>query len=168
MNHTVKSSTITQLTLISSGIILAALLLTSQPSQAYDEQPTAQQSFKRRGPPPQAYTACEDKNEGEAAQFKNRKGKVLTGSCEIVGGENAGKLVLRPTYRDNKQANNQQSQGKRRGPPAEAFTACEGKTAGEVSQFESQHGETLKGTCKEAKQNSNLLVLRPERFNKQR
>jgi len=166
MNNTYKTSTTTKLTLIGSATILAALVLTSQPSQADENQ----QSSQRRGPPPEAYTACENKSEGEAAQFENRQGEVLSGSCEIVGGENAGKLVLRPNYREGQQSNkqqsnNQQNKGKRRGPPQEAFTACEGKTVGASSQFESRRGETLKGTCEEAKRDSNLLVLRPERFN---
>jgi hypothetical protein len=156
MNNTYKTSTTTKLTLIGSATILVALVLTSQPSQADENQ----QSSQRRGPPPEAFTACEGKNSGEAAKFQNKRGKTLTGTCEIVGGKFAGELVLRPNNRSDDQKN-----GKRRGPPQEAFTACEGKTVGASSQFESRRGETLKGTCEEAKQNSNLLVLRPERFN---
>ena len=150
MNNTLTRNTITQLTLISSAIILAALLVTSQPSQADENQ----QSSKRRGPPQEAFTACEGKNAGESSQFKSRRGETLEGTCEVVGGENAGKLVLRP--------DKQQQNGKRRGPPQEAYTACEGKTAGESSQFESLRGEILKGTCEDA---NGKLVLRPERFN---
>ncbi len=149
MNNTLTRNTITQLTLISSAIILAALLVTSQPSQANENQ----QSSKRRGPPPEAFTACEGKTAGAAAQFDNQRGKTLTGTCEVVGGENAGKLVLRP--------DKQQQNDKRRSPPEEAYTACEGKTAGENSQFESRRGEILEGTCEDA---NGKLVLRPERF----
>ena len=122
MNNTYKTSTITKLTLISSAIILAALLVTSQPSQAYDQQESDQQSSKRRGPPPEAFTACEGKSSGEKSQFQNQRGKTLTGTCEMVGGKHAGELVLRP---------DKQQDGKRRGPPQEAYTACEGKTANE-------------------------------------
>ena len=163
MNNTpkataIKATTITRLTLTCSAIILAALLVTSQPSQADENQ----QSSKRRGPPPEAFTACEGKNAGESSQFKSQRGKTLTGTCEVVGGENAGELVLRPDNRPDKQSNKQQQNGKRRSPPQEAFTACEGKTAGESSQFESRRGEMLTGTCEDA---NGKLVLRPERFN---
>ena len=48
---------------------------------------------------------------------------------------------------------------RRRGPPAEAYKACEGKTAGSTAQFVDPRGDTLKGTCE--KENGNL-VLRPD------
>ena len=67
MNNTYKTSTTTKLTLIGSATILVALVLTSQPSQADENQ----QSSQRRGPPPEAFTACEGKNSGEAAKFQN-------------------------------------------------------------------------------------------------
>ncbi|OUS05217.1 hypothetical protein A9Q81_05090 [Gammaproteobacteria bacterium 42_54_T18] len=47
---------------------------------------------KRRSPPPEAYDACEGKSAGDEAQFEDRRGETLTGSCE----EDNGKLVLRP------------------------------------------------------------------------
>lgn len=50
--------------------------------------------------------------------------------------------------------------GKRHhGPPPEAFTACEGKSAGDKSEFVSPHGETVTGTCEER---DDRLVLRPD------
>lgn len=157
MNNTLKTHTITQLTLTCSAIILAALLVTSQPSQAYNQQSTElegdQQTSERRGPPPEAFTACEGKQSGDTSQFQNQRGKTLTGTCEMVGGKHAGELVLRP---------NKQQDNKRRGPPQEAYSACEGKTAGESSQFESRRGEMRTGTCENA---NGKLVLRPERFN---
>lgn len=45
------------------------------------------------------------------------------------------------------------------GPPPEAYTACEGKTAGDSAQFESPRGDTISGTCV---QDGDRLVLRPD------
>lgn len=46
----------------------------------------------RRGPPPEAFTACEGKSAGDTAEFSGRNGESVTGTCE----ERNGKLVLRP------------------------------------------------------------------------
>ena len=54
---------------------------------------SAQQRGKRRqGPPPEAYTACEGKSEGDAAEFEGPRGETVTGTCELDGDS----LVLRP------------------------------------------------------------------------
>ncbi len=45
-----------------------------------------------RGPPPEAYTACEDKSEGDTAEFVSPHGDTVTGTCELEGDQ----LVLRP------------------------------------------------------------------------
>ena len=45
------------------------------------------------------------------------------------------------------------------GPPPEAYTACEGKSAGDSAEFESPHGDTVTGTCV---QDGERLVLRPD------
>ena len=45
-----------------------------------------------RGPPPEAYAACVDKNVGGRAQFTGPWGDTVTGTCENEG----EKLVLRP------------------------------------------------------------------------
>ena len=47
----------------------------------------------------------------------------------------------------------------RRGPPPEAFTACEGKSAGDTAEFSGRNGESVAGTCEER---NGKLVLRPE------
>jgi hypothetical protein len=47
---------------------------------------------KRQGPPPEAYRACEGKSAGSAAQFINRRGETIKGTCT----EDNGKMVLRP------------------------------------------------------------------------
>lgn len=46
------------------------------------------------------------------------------------------------------------------GPPPEAYTACEGKSAGDSAQFVSPHGDTVCGTCES---DGDRLVLRPDR-----
>lgn len=125
--------------LASIGLILASLS-----SIAYGEQ----YSSNRRGPPAEAYNACENMGAGEQAQFVTLRGDTVSGVCE----DREGTLVLRP---DNKN-----SSGKRRGPPPEAYSACEGKNAGDQAQFEDGRGETLIGSCEE---DHGQLVLRPER-----
>lgn len=53
-----------------------------------------------------------------------------------------------------------QEPGRRRhGPPPEAYTACEGKNAGDTAQFVNPRGETVTGTCE---QEGDRLVLRPD------
>lgn len=50
--------------------------------------------------------------------------------------------------------------GERRpGPPPEAYTACEGKTAGDAVEMEGPQGDTISGTCI---QEGDKLVLRPD------
>ena len=54
-----------------------------------------------------------------------------------------------------------QKPGRRhQGPPPEAYTACEGKCAGDTAEFVSPHGDTVTGTCV---QQGDRLVLRPDR-----
>ena len=45
------------------------------------------------------------------------------------------------------------------GPPPEAYTACEGKSAGDTAEFVSPRGDTVCGTCE---QEGDRLVLRPD------
>lgn len=52
-----------------------------------------------------------------------------------------------------------QGRGRHHGPPPEAFTACEGKAAGDTAQFTGRRGETVTGTCE---QEGERLVLRPD------
>ena len=49
--------------------------------------------------------------------------------------------------------------GRRQGPPPEAYTACEGKSAGDTAEFESPRGDTVTGTCVKK---GDRLVLRPD------
>jgi len=50
--------------------------------------------------------------------------------------------------------------GKRPGPPPEAYTACEGRCAGDTAGFVGPRGETITGVCE---QDGDRLVLRPDR-----
>jgi hypothetical protein len=134
--------------------LVATLIFTSLTSYADNDE---EANAKRRGPPPAAFDACVGKTAGDSAQFTSRRGKTLTGSCEELGGKDAGKLVLRPDNRPNKES------GERRSPPPEAYTACEGKSAGESAEFKNRRGKTLKGTCEDE---NGKFVLRPERFKK--
>lgn len=47
---------------------------------------------RHNGPPPEAYTACENKNAGDTAEFVSPHGDTVTGTCEQQG----DRLVLRP------------------------------------------------------------------------
>ena len=50
------------------------------------------QGGRPQGPPPEAYTACEGKSEGDTAEFESPRGDTVTGTCEMEG----DRLVLRP------------------------------------------------------------------------
>ena len=109
----------------------------------------APQGGPRVGPPPEAFKACEGKTAGSTAQFTGPDGDTVTGTCRIAD----GRLVLRP---DRPRGD---SRDGRRGPPPEAYKACEGKIAGSAAQFVSPRGETVKGTCEEQ---DGKLLLRPD------
>ena len=59
----------------------------------------------------------------------------------------------------------QHGQGRPKGPPPEAFAACEGKSAGDSVEFTGRRGETLKATCQEK---DGTLVAEPENAPKDR
>ena len=116
----------------------------------FENNASSQETRKRRhGPTPEAYTACESKNDGDEAQFVDPRGETVTGKCEQEGEQ----LVLRPDRAKGR------SGGRHQGPPPEAYSACEGKIAGDEAQFVSPHGETVTGTCE---QEGDRLVLRPD------
>ena len=110
-----------------------------------------ERGMRRQGPPPEAYEACEGKSAGNEAEFVNRRGETITGTCEEEGDQ----LVLRP---DNPKG---RSGGRRHGPPPEAYEVCEGKSAGDEAEFVNRRGETITGTCEEE---GDQLVLRPDCF----
>ena len=150
MNNRFKQNTTPQRTLLGSAVLMAALIVISQPSSANGNE---RGNNNHRAPPAEAFTACEGKSVGDISTFETPRGETITGICEEPRRGNTEGLVLRP---DNQMSNSNSN----RTPPAEAFTACEGKSEGEESQFEDRRGETLKGTCEEM---DGQLVLRPAR-----
>ncbi len=73
--------------------IVIALLGIFIAFSSFGNETFAQQSGRRHhGPPPEAYTACEDKSEGDTAEFVSPRGDTVTGTCELEG----DRLVLRP------------------------------------------------------------------------
>lgn len=74
----------------SIGIALLGILVAF--SSFGNEAWSQQQGRRHQGPPPEAYTACEEKSEGDAAEFVSPRGDTVTGTCEMEG----DRLVLRP------------------------------------------------------------------------
>jgi hypothetical protein len=103
--------------------------------------------------PPEAYTACEGKSVGDTAELETPHGDLLTGIC--VEDEDEDRLVLRP---ENPPETDQR---KHHGPPPEAYSACEGKDAGDIAELETPEGDLMTGTCVED-EDGEQLVLRPD------
>ena len=59
------------------------------------DNPRGRSGGRRHGPPPEAYEACEGNSVGDEAEFVNRRGETVTGTCEQRGDQ----LVLRPDRR---------------------------------------------------------------------
>jgi len=57
-------------------------------------------------------------------------------------------------------AYSQETGRRHHGPPPEAYTACDGKNAGDTAEFVSPHGDTVTGICV---QEGDRLVLRTDR-----
>ncbi len=57
------------------------------------------------------------------------------------------------------QQSNGKSSGKNLCPPSEAYQACEGKSAGDASQFVDPYGVTVRGICEEL---YGKLILQPD------
>ncbi len=68
-------------------------------------------------------------------------------------------LTLSTVYAFGEDTSTKGKQRRHHGPPPEAFTACEGKSAGDTAEFVSPRGDTVTGTCEEA---DSRLVLRPD------
>jgi len=57
-------------------------------------------------------------------------------------------------------ASSQENRRRHHGPPPEAYTACEGKKAGDTAEFVSPHGDKVTGICE---QQGDRLFLRPDK-----
>ena len=77
------------ITLTLAILTLTFLVLPVQASSAQERKP---RPGGPPGPPPEAYTACEGKTEGDTAEFVSPRGDTVTGTCEVEG----DRLVLRP------------------------------------------------------------------------
>ena len=97
-------------------------------------QPPPNDGQERHGPPPEAFSACEGKSTGDACTVSTPRGE-LSGTCQMPGG-NA--LACAPEGHNGGQ--------ERRGPPPEAFSACEGKSTGDTCTVSTPRGE-LNGAC---------------------
>jgi len=69
-------------------------------------------------------------------------------------------LAIYATNAIGNDASPQEKGGRRHGPPPEAYTACEGKKAGDTAKFVNPRGEAVTGTCQ---QEGDRLALRPDR-----
>lgn len=102
----------------------------------------------RRGPPPEAIAACEDKSEGDACSVEFR-GRTIDGKC--VNGPSADDaLACMPEG------------GRPPGPPPEAIEACEGLDEGDTCEVE-LHDRTVTGVCRQGRGESAGLVCLPDR-----
>ena len=142
---------------IANSVILLGILVVGS---SLGNDLFAQDNGRRRhGPPPEAYKACEGLNVGDSAEFVSPRGDKVTGTCEQYGDQ----LVLRPDNHRGRSAGNKNANihsGRSQfGPPPEAFTACEGKNAGDTAEFVSPRGDTVTGTCE---QQGDRLVMRPD------
>ena len=78
---------------IKKSTMLIMLLGIFTAANAFGDESSPQRRGRRhQGPPPEAYTACEDKNAGDTAEFVSPRGDTITGTCE----EEGDRLVLRP------------------------------------------------------------------------
>ena len=80
--------TITKNTPIAIALLFVFIAFGSLGSEAFAKQ----QGRRHQGPPPEAYTACEGKSEGDTAEFESPRGDTVTGTCVQDG----DRLVLRP------------------------------------------------------------------------
>ena len=72
-------------------IFFALLTICTTTAFGADTAPN-QNRGRQHGPPPEAYTACEDKTVGDTSQLVSPRGDTISGTCEQEG----DRLVLRP------------------------------------------------------------------------
>ena len=100
------------------------------------------------GPPPEAISACTDKNEGDTVTFVDRHGESVAATCAAFN----GMLVAAP-------------EGQHMGmpcpdnPPLEAVSACTAKQEGDKVTFAGPGDESFSGICKTVK---GVLVAVPD------
>jgi len=83
-------------------LFIVLILLTTFATHALGDDASSRDGRRRHhGPPPEAYTACEDKSAGDTAEFVSPHGDTVTGTCEQEG----DRLVLRPDHPPEKDFN---------------------------------------------------------------
>ena len=65
---------------------LTTVALLFAAASAYAQQPQQPQNppQEHRGPPQEAFDACNGKKDGDAAQAKTPRGDVMSGTCRLV------------------------------------------------------------------------------------
>ena len=66
---------------ITQATLLIAAVATTSVALAGDRERDGKKG--RRGPPPQAFEACEGLAEGTACEVQTRRGNVLSGECKV-------------------------------------------------------------------------------------
>ena len=128
----------------------------------------------RGGPPQEAIDACSGAAPEQICRFEGRRGEV-NGTCREVRDGSVACVPDRASEYgqrrgrggDANDAGNYQSRhgGGRRGPPPEAYTACEGLSEGGACSVETPRG-TMNGTCRVPRRGSRQeasLVCAPTR-----
>jgi hypothetical protein len=72
------------------GLLLAAITLDQATADTIDDPPVRRE--RPQGPPPEAYTACEGKQIGEAVLIETPRGETIEAVCEQRG----DRLCARP------------------------------------------------------------------------
>lgn len=64
--------------------LMAMLLITLLTGCAGNDGPN---DNRRKGPPPEAISACKDKQVGDSVEFTGRRGETLTATCKELKGQ---------------------------------------------------------------------------------
>lgn len=106
---------------------------------------------QRMGPPQKAFDACEGSSSGSTCSFEGRRGDTLSGTCGSPrDGNNEGLVCMPSNNRGGEQRGmgNEGDNRDRRGPPAEAISACDGSSEGSDCNFSGPRGDTISGSCR--------------------
>jgi hypothetical protein len=128
------------LRILSSAAVAGALALVALAGTAGADGPP------RHGPPPEAFTACENKASGDACSVQ-LPDRTVSGTCDAPPGES--RLACRPSG---------PPPGPPHGPPPEAFTACESKASGDACSVQLPD-RTVNGACGTFPGESRLLCI---------
>lgn len=143
-------------------LVFAATLASILSSTAFAQQ--------RMGPPQEAYDACSGSSTGSSCSFETPRG-TLEGTCGTIP-EDDTQVVCMPS-RGGRGGNGMQGgpgqmgmggngiqggpgqmgmggdMGERRGPPPEAFSACENSSVGDACSFSGRNDNEVSGSCRQ-------------------